>query len=122
MGRHRVQIDAEAVVGVTWCSALATGLELLGVIGHGEITGSPHAAAGRAASSPEEEAHAKRPGSSRGDQQRRRGSTLSDTTTDDSATTLRQAMTSDMVKAGMIRSEPVEATFATVPRHRFAPE
>ncbi|MFG2488072.1 methyltransferase, FxLD system [Streptomyces virginiae] len=43
-------------------------------------------------------------------------------TTDDNATALRQAMTSDMVKAGMITSERVEAAFLTVARHRFARE
>ncbi|MFD6874399.1 MULTISPECIES: methyltransferase, FxLD system [unclassified Streptomyces] len=46
---------------------------------------------------------------------------MTDMTTDD-ATMLRQAMTSAMVKAGMITSESVEAAFAKVPRHRFAPE
>lgn len=44
------------------------------------------------------------------------------TATTASAEELRSAMTDELVKAGVIRSAPVETAFRTVARHEFAPE
>ncbi|WP_449479811.1 methyltransferase, FxLD system [Streptomyces avidinii] len=47
---------------------------------------------------------------------------MTSTSMDDNASAMRRAMTRTLVKTGTIKSATVEAAFATVPRHRFAPE